>query len=105
MHLIKSIKAWMCSLSTTTCNIWGSSIEGNSLSSDFYRRRGIVRFESSSLESSSMDRNLLDTEKRSDTVVDTGLLSHFGLGLEYVSHTGLDTELLFVSHTELDIER
>ena len=80
-------------------------MEGNSLSSDFYRRRGIVRFESSSLESSSMDRNLLDTEKRSDTVVDTGLLSHFGLGLEFVSHTGLDTELLFVSHTELDTER
>ena len=53
-----------------------------------------------------MDRNLLvDTEKRSDTVVDTGLLSHFGLGLEFVSHTALDTELLFVSHTELDTER
>ena len=51
-----------------------------------------------------MDRNLLDTELLSDTVVGIGLLAHFGLGLEFVSHTGLDTESLFASHTELDTE-
>lgn len=80
-------------------------MEGNSLSSDFYRRRGIVQFESSSLESSNMDHNLLDTEQLPDTVVGIVALSNFGLGLEFVSHTGLNTELLFVSHTELDTER